>query len=103
MQTAFSEGDEAAAGILRGAADELEGSALSVARRLDLTGEDFSFILSGGIFRAVPWLEQELVRRLPVAVPHSVVTRLDREPAEGAVMLALQEARGGARIPVYKK
>ena len=28
--------------------------------------------------------------------------RLDREPAEGAVMLALQEARGGAQVPVYK-
>ena len=60
VQTAFSEGDEAAVGILRGAADELEGAALSVARRLDLTGEAFTFILSGGIFRAVPWLVQEL-------------------------------------------
>ena len=103
VHAAFLQGDEAAAGILRGAAGELEGSALSVARRLDLLAQPFSFILSGGIFRAVPWLEQELVRRLPVAVPHSVVTRLDREPAEGAVMLALQEARGGARIPVYKE
>ena len=61
------------------------------------------FILSGGIFRAVPWLEQELVRRLPAVAPNSVVTRLDREPAEGAVTLALQETRGGAQIPVYKQ
>ena len=102
VQTAFSEGDEAAVGILRGAADELEGAALSVARRLDLTGEAFTFILSGGIFRAVPWLVQELHRRLPLAAPHSVTKLLDREPAEGAVTLALQEAHGGARIPVYK-
>ena len=29
-------------------------------------------------------------------------TLLDREPAEGAVRLALEEARGGASIPVYK-
>jgi hypothetical protein len=29
--------------------------------------------------------------------------RLDREPAEGAVMLALEEARGGAQVPVYKQ
>jgi len=102
VQTAFSEGDEAAVGILRGAADELEGAALSVARRLDLTGEAFTFILSGGIFRAVPWLVQELHRRLPLAAPHSETKLLDREPAEGAVTLALQEAHGGARIPVYK-
>ena len=36
VQAAFSEGDEVAIGILRAAADELEGAALSVARRLDL-------------------------------------------------------------------
>ena len=102
VQAAFTEGDHTAVGILRRAADELEGAALSVARRLGLVGDSFSFILSGGIFRAVPWLEQELSRRLPDAAPHSVAKLLDREPAEGAVTFAIQEARGGARIPVYK-
>ena len=102
VQGAFREGDPAAIGILKGAADELEGAALSVARRLDLMGEPFMFVLSGGIFRAVPWLEQELARRLPVTAPRSVTRLLDREPAEGAVALAIQEAHGGARIPVYK-
>jgi N-acetylglucosamine kinase-like BadF-type ATPase len=102
VHAAFRQGDQAAIGILRSAADELEGAALSVARRLELTSEAFTFILSGGIFRAVPWLEQELARRLPVAAPRSVTRMLEREPAEGAVTLALQEAHGGARIPVYK-
>ena len=102
VQAAFSQGDAVAIGILRGAADELEAAALSVARRLDMIGREFPFILAGGIFRAVPWLEDELVRRLPVASPRSRVRLLDREPAHGAVALALQEARGGARIPAYK-
>lgn len=102
VQTAFSQGDEVAIGILRGAANELEASALSVARRLELVGEPFTFILAGGIFRAVPWLEQELERRLPVAAPRSRVQLLDREPAIGAVALALQEARGRAVVPAYK-
>jgi N-acetylglucosamine kinase-like BadF-type ATPase len=102
VQAAFLQDDPAAVGILRGAADELEASALSVARRLGLMAESFSFILSGGIFRAVPWLGQELSRRLPLAAPRSRAIMLEREPAEGAVTLALQEARGGARIPVYK-
>jgi N-acetylglucosamine kinase-like BadF-type ATPase len=102
VQAAFAEGDPAAIGILRSAADELESSALSVARRLDLMGQPFSFILAGGIFRAVPWLQQELVRRLPVAAPNSIAILLDREPAEGAVRLALADTHGAARLPVYK-
>ncbi len=102
VHDAFNQGDAAAATILRGAADELEGAALSVARRLELTGEAFTFVLAGGIFRAVPWLAEELRRRLPSTAPRSVTMLLDREPAEGAVTLALQEAAGGARIPAYK-
>jgi N-acetylglucosamine kinase-like BadF-type ATPase len=102
VQAAFSQGDEVAIGILRGAADELEAGALSVARRLDLVGEPFTFLLAGGIFRAVPWLEQELERRLPVAAPRSRVQLLEREPAIGAVALALQEAHGHAVVPAYK-
>ncbi len=102
VQQAFTEGDEAAIGILRSAADELEGSGISVARRLGMIGEAFTFILSGGIFRAVPWLQDELQRRLPVACPRSHASLLEQEPASGAVALALQEARGGAHIPRYK-
>lgn len=102
VQAAFSYGDEVAIGILRAAADELEGSALSVARRLDLVREPFPFILAGGIFRAVPWLHEELARRLPIAAPKSRVELLEREPALGAVALALQEARGQADVPAYK-
>jgi N-acetylglucosamine kinase-like BadF-type ATPase len=102
VHRAFARGDEVAIGILRGAANELESSALSVARRLELVGRTFPFILAGGIFKAVPWLEEELVRRLPVASPGSTVRLLEGEPATGAVRLALQEARGGARVPAYR-
>jgi len=103
VQAAFRDGDHAAIGILRAAADELEGSGVSVARRLGLIGEPFACVLAGGIFRAVPWLQEELQRRLPVAAPRCVAWLLDREPAAGAVALALQEARGVARIPEYKR
>jgi N-acetylglucosamine kinase-like BadF-type ATPase len=102
VQAAFTMGDGAASGILRAAADELEAAGLSVARRLDLDREPFAFILGGGIFRAVPWLREELQRRLPVAIPVATARVLDREPASGAVSLAIQEACGGAAIPAYK-
>jgi len=75
---------------------------MSVARRLDLVGGEFPFILAGGIFKAVPWLNGELSRRLPVVAPGSTVRLLDGEPATGAVHLALQEARGSARVPRYR-
>ena len=102
VQTAYSEGDPAATGILHAAAQELESSGVSVAKRLGLGAEPFPFILGGGIFRAVPWLRHELQRRLPLAVPNSTARLLDREPAAGAVSIAIQEAQGGARIPRYQ-
>jgi N-acetylglucosamine kinase-like BadF-type ATPase len=102
VHQAFTEGDEVATGILRGAANELEWSAISVARRLGLIGHRFPFILAGGIFKAVPWLDAELSRRLPIAAPDSTVRLLDREPATGAVLLALKEARGVTSVPHYK-
>jgi N-acetylglucosamine kinase-like BadF-type ATPase len=103
VQKAFSQGDAVAIGILRAAADELESSAVSVARRLELVGDPIPFVLAGGIFRAVPWLKQELERRLPVTSPNSTARLLDREPAAGAVALALQEASGHASIPAYRQ
>ena len=99
VHTAFREGDSVAIGILRGSADELESSALSVARRLDLVGESFPFVLAGGMFKAVPWLHDELDRRLPLASPASRTLRLDVEPAIGAVRLALADARGVSHHP----
>jgi N-acetylglucosamine kinase-like BadF-type ATPase len=101
VQGAFSAGDPVAIGILRGSADELESSAVSVATRLDLIGSEFPFVLSGGIFKAVPWLEEELSRRLPLAAPRSRTLLLDVEPAAGAVRLALAEARTGYQVPAY--
>jgi hypothetical protein len=54
------------------------------------------------MFRAVPWLKEELARRLPLASPHSHTTLLEVEPAIGAVRLALAEAKGGYTMPAYK-
>jgi N-acetylglucosamine kinase-like BadF-type ATPase len=102
VQHAFEQGDAVAVAILERGARELEAAALSVARRLELVGTSFPFVLAGRIFRSMPWLEQELSRRLPLESPGSRAELLTREPAEGAVALALLEARGTARIPAYR-
>jgi N-acetylglucosamine kinase-like BadF-type ATPase len=96
------QGDAVATRILERAAEELVLAARSVTASLEMRGEAFTFYLAGGIFRGVPWLAAELPGRLAEVAPRSQVEILDREPAAGAVWLALAEARGGARIPKYR-
>src|SRR5436190_11403468 len=101
-QRVAEEGDAVAVRILERAADELVLAARSVASRLEMRGDAFTFYLAGGVFRVVPWLVHELPRRLIEVAPRCQVQVLDAEPATGAVWLALAEARGGAQVPQYK-
>ena len=102
VQRAAEQGDAVALRILERAADELVLAARSVATHLEMRGDAFSFYLAGGVFRVVPWLAEELPRRLVEVAPRSQTQMLSDEPAVGAVWLALAEARGAARIPRYK-
>jgi N-acetylglucosamine kinase-like BadF-type ATPase len=102
VQRAAEQGDAVAARILERAADELVLAARSVATRLEMRGDAFTFYLAGGVFRVVPWLAEELPRRLIEVAPRSQTQMLNDEPAIGAVWLALAEARGSARVPGYK-
>jgi N-acetylglucosamine kinase-like BadF-type ATPase len=102
VQHASDEGDAVAHHILERAADELVLAAQSVASRLEMRGDAFTCVLAGGVFRGVPWLAEELPRRLGEVAPLCQVRVLEEEPAVGAVRLALAEAHGGAKIPTYK-
>jgi N-acetylglucosamine kinase-like BadF-type ATPase len=102
VQRVSEQGDAVATRILERAAEELVLSAGSVTARLEMRGDPFTFYLSGGLFRVVPWLVAELTRKLAEVAPRCQVERLDTEPAAGAIWLALAEARGGARVPRYK-
>src|SRR3954469_13634051 len=101
VQRAADVGDAVARRILERAADELVLAAESVATRLEMRGDAFSFYLAGGVFRVVPWLAQEMPKRLVEVAPRAQTEVLEEEPAIGAVWLALAEARGGARVPQY--
>jgi N-acetylglucosamine kinase-like BadF-type ATPase len=101
VERARAEGDIVAGEILRHAAEELTGAAQSVIERLKMRGDAFTTILSGGMFKAIPWLVDDITRRLAEVAPRATVTRLSAEPATGALHLALQELRGGARVPGY--
>ncbi len=95
-------GDAVATRILERAAEELVLAAQSVVTRLEMRGDAFTFYLAGGVFRVVPWLAEELPKRLVEVAPRSQAQLLREEPAVGAVWLALAEARGAARVPRYK-
>jgi len=101
VQQARDEGDEVGTQILEQAAHELVRAARSVVERLHMQEEAVQFVLAGGVFTGVPWLSEELKRRLPATAPRGQVRRLEVEPAMGAVRIALAEARGGARLPSY--
>lgn len=101
VDRARSEGDIVASEILRSAGEELARAAASVIERLDMRGRLFPTVLAGGIFKVTQWLADDVSRRLAEVAPRTVVTRLDVEPAAGAVHLALREASGGVRVPPY--
>ncbi len=101
VQRACEEGDAVAAQILEQAAEELAMAGRSVATRLEMRGDAFPIVLSGSVFRLVPRLVAEIGRRLIEVAPRADVQLLAREPAHGAVTLALAEARGALRIPRY--
>ncbi len=90
-----------ASDILSQAARELTIAAASVVSRLGMRGEAFPTVLAGGIYKAVPWLADEVMRLLLEVAPRSQARLLEVEPAVGSVRLALAEARGAATIPVY--
>jgi N-acetylglucosamine kinase len=101
VQRASDAGDAVATHILERAAEELAMAARSVAARLEMRGDAFPFILSGSVFHVVPSLASQLQLRLAEVAPRAEVRLLDREPAVGAVALALDELRGGVRLPRY--
>jgi len=101
VQQAHDAGDAVASGILERGARELVAAAASVIARLGMRGAAFPTVLAGGIFKAVPWLADEVSAGLSEVAPRARPGVLTVEPAVGAVHLAIAEARGGASLPEY--
>src|SRR5262249_59454326 len=88
VQRVADQGDAVATRILERAAEELVLAARSVAARLEMRGDAFTFYLAGGAFKVVPWLAADLPRRLIEVAPRSHVQVLGAEPAGRALWLA---------------
>jgi glucosamine kinase len=101
VQRAMEAGDAVAGEILDRAATELAAAASSVVTRLGMRGDVFPTVLAGGMFKGIPSLVTAVTTRLAEMAPRSEVRRLEIEPANGAVRLALAAARDEVVIPVY--
>jgi N-acetylglucosamine kinase-like BadF-type ATPase len=101
VQRAVDAGDATAAEILDRSASELAAAGASVIERLNMRGDEFQIVLSGGIFAGIPTLVPNVTARLREVAPRSRVRVLDVEPATGAVRLALDVARGQLSLPAY--
>ena len=87
VEEAADDGDVAANSLLDQAAQHLARAARAVDRKLTFT-ESYPLVLAGGVFRACPSLYDRVESNLDL--PKAEVVRLDKEPATGAVTLALE-------------
>jgi N-acetylglucosamine kinase-like BadF-type ATPase len=87
VEEAANDGDDAASSLLDQAAQHLARAARSVERQLEFE-DSFPLVQAGGAFKACPSLHLRLEATL--ALPQAEPVRLEGEPAQGAVTLALQ-------------
>jgi N-acetylglucosamine kinase len=87
VQKAADGGDPLAAELIQRGAHELALAARAVARQLDFGGEPFTVVVAGGAFKACPGMLEPLARSLDL--PGASLVPLTKEPATGAVALAL--------------
>jgi N-acetylglucosamine kinase len=101
VQGAVDHGDAVAAEIVDRATSELVAAAAAVIQRLEMRGDAFPAVLSGGAFRGIPALTTGVTASLSAVAPRSDIRLLDVEPAVGAVQMALAHVRGTLKLPRY--
>lgn len=84
---AWQDGDRVACRIVDEAASELAIAASSVVHQLHFSAAPFPLIFAGGLFVGAPSLADVIVRK--AAIPGAAPRTLDRDPAEGALLMAL--------------
>jgi N-acetylglucosamine kinase-like BadF-type ATPase len=89
-------GDAVAAGLVRRQAEEICAMALTVMRRLSLTGLATPVVLGGSVLTARdPLLTAEIIDGIKTAAPQAAVRITDVPPVAGAALLGLDHLRAG--------
>ena len=76
-------------------AKNLTHAAASVIGRLQMRGAAFRVMLSGGMFRAMPWLVDDVVRRLAEVAPRATVDAARRRARAGGGAPGARQRSGG--------
>jgi N-acetylglucosamine kinase-like BadF-type ATPase len=97
VQQAADLGDGEAQAIIDDAAREFVRAVESVIGKLDLAGESFRLVLSGGLWKAVPVLRQDFEKLIKKVAPWATVSELAVEPACGAIAIALEHLHSKAQ------
>jgi len=90
------DGDEVAAGLVRKQAGEICAMALTVMRRLGLTGLATPVVLGGSVLAARdPMLTAGVIEGIRAGAPHAAVHISDVPPVAGAALLGLDHLGAG--------
>ena len=102
VQEAAAEGDAVATRILERAAEELVLAARSVATRLEMRGDAFTFYLAGGVFRSCRGWPTELPRRLVEVAPRCAGPGAGRRAGGRRRVARARRGPRAAHVPRYK-
>jgi N-acetylglucosamine kinase-like BadF-type ATPase len=84
-------GDVAACEVMKWAGEELGWLAVSVARQIDMQGEEVEIIQSGSVFQAGELLANPMRDVVLKHCPKARLIRLDGPPVVGAVILGMEQ------------
>ena len=104
LLSAAARGDTVARGIVHSQGYTLADYALAAARQVGIDAAPFKLFLTGGVFRHPSRLLEEAVSaRVYTHNPNVTVSRSDREPVVGAVLLALEDAAVTSSPAIYER
>jgi len=88
---AARQGDAAACDVVRWAGEELGWLAVSVARQIEMQGEEVEIIQSGSVFEAGELIVKPMRDLVLEHCPKAKLIRLDGPPVVGAVILGMEQ------------
>lgn len=90
VSLAFLKGDKVAGKIITESIAGLSLMATTTVKKLEMEKLEFDLILSGGVFAIGGYFIQKLTENLKIISPYARVIKLKKEPAWGALRLALK-------------